>query len=91
MGNSPEKRYVDADKLMVSLNNLYPAIAMQYSSNQIESQINQLIQASLTNAFMSFKMQLVGAIDHAAVPYDKCMLCVQRDSCKPEHPLGDNR
>jgi hypothetical protein len=71
--------------------NIYPSISPSYSSGLVETQINTLISGALTNALLSFKMQLASAIDQAAMPYDKCMLCVKRDSCIPEHPLGDNR
>lgn len=84
-------RYVDVDKLKMALMNIYPAMPSNYSSSVLEGQINQLIGQGVFQALESFKQQIVGAIEQAGVPYDKCMLCVQRDSCIPEHPLGDNR
>lgn len=84
-------RYVDVDKLKIALMNIYPAMPNSYSSSLIETQVNQLIGQGLFQALESFKQQLITAVDQAAAPYDKCMLCVQRDSCIPEHPLGDNR
>lgn len=91
MGSSPQARYVDADKLRLALESLYPAASTGYSTSQVEQQINNLVHNAITMSLNSFKHQIIQAIDQASVPYDKCMLCVQRDSCIPEHPLGDNR
>jgi hypothetical protein len=86
MGNSNQARYVDADKLKMALYSLHPAVGASYSSGLLDQQVNQLILNALTNSFESFKHQLINAIDQASVPYDKCMLCVQRDSCIPPDP-----
>lgn len=84
-------RYIDAEKLKIALSTMYPAVGTSYSSGQVENQINMLISGALMNALESFKHQIINAIDQAATPYDKCLLCVQKDSCIPPHPLGDNR
>lgn len=91
MGSDDKARYVDAEKLKIEILGIYPGVPSNYSSSQIEQQINQLVGMAMVNAFESFKTQLAEAIYRASKPYDKCMLCVQRDACIPEHPLGDNR
>lgn len=91
MGSSNQAKYIDAEKLKMEVYGIYPGSSSNYSSSPIETQINQLVGAAVLNAFEGFKSQLAMAIDRAAVPYDQCMLCVKRDSCVPEHPLGENR
>lgn len=86
MGSSNQTRYVDADKLKLALSSFYPVSNTQYSSSLVETQINQLISMTMSSALESFKHQIIKAIDQASVPYDKCMLCVQRDSCIPPDP-----
>ena len=86
MGSSNQTRYVDSDKLIMALHNLHPAVATGYSSGLLDQQINQLILNAMVNSFTSFKHQMIEAISQASVPYDKCMLCVQRDSCIPPDP-----
>jgi hypothetical protein len=83
MGSANEKRYIDADLLTRSLDFMYPSIPTQYCSSQLEGQVNQLVHQALLGAFMSFKTQLRDMVEQAAVPYDKCMLCVQRDCQVP--------
>lgn len=91
MGSSPQAQYVDANRLKLALESLYPTASTGYSSSQVEQQINNLVHNAMITSLNMFKQQIIQAIDQASVPYDKCMLCVQRDSCIPEHPLGDNR
>jgi hypothetical protein len=84
-------RYVDADKLIDAIRGIYVNTGSHYSSGAVDSQINSMISHGITEAMQSLKMALACAIDNAAESYDKCMLCVQKDSCIPPHPLGDNR
>lgn len=91
MGSSNQARYVDADQLVDQLRNIYPLVSTSYSHGGTDQIINGLIQTALVNSLEGFKNQIIRAIEQSSVPYDKCMLCVQRDSCIPEHPLGDNR
>lgn len=91
MGNSDQKKYVDSDKLKMAILNMPIPCSSNYSNGNFEREINQMISSSLINSFTQLQSALVNAIDQAAVPYDKCMLCVQRDSCVPDHPLGENR
>lgn len=91
MGSSNQTRYVDANQLVDKLRSVYPVASTGYSSGMLDQQVNNLLQSALMNTLESFKSQLIQAIEQSSVPYDKCMLCVQRDSCIPEHPLGDNR
>lgn len=80
---SEKARYVNAEQLKIALRSTYPAIGTNYASGMLDQQVNQLIANSLLSAFETFKNQLINAIDQASEPYDKCMLCVQRDSCLP--------
>jgi len=84
-------RYVDVDALKQALVTMYVPVNLGYSNGPLESHVNQMVSQALINTLTSFKLQLAEAIEKAAKPYDKCMLCVQRDSCVPEHPLGENR
>lgn len=84
-------KYVDAEKLIASLRNIHINNGSSYSSSLLENHINQLIDNAIRVSLDTFKYQVIKAIEEASVPYDKCMLCVQRDSCIPDHPLGDNR
>ena len=86
MGSSNQARYVDSDKLIMALRNIYPATSTGYSSGMVDQQINNLIQQGMMGSLESFKHQIIAAIEQASVPYDKCMLCVQRDSCIPPDP-----
>lgn len=91
MGSDSKARYVDAERLISALRSFYPAVSTSYTSSMVEQQINNMIQMAVSGSLENFKHQLIAAIEQASVPYDKCMLCVQRDSCIPPHPLGDNR
>jgi hypothetical protein len=83
MGSANEKRYIDADLFARTIDSIYPAIPTLYCSSPLEQQVNQLVQQALLNGLMNFKSQIRDAIEQAAVPYDKCMLCVQRDCQVP--------
>jgi hypothetical protein len=89
MGSNNQTRYIDADKLKEALASMYADSGTKYTNGQIESQINQMISGAIMISLEAFKHQIIDAIDKASVPYDKCMLCVQRDSCIPQHPLGE--
>lgn len=91
MGSSNQARYVDAEQLVDQLRSIYPLVSTSYSHGGIDQAINGLIKTALVNSLEGFKNQIIQAIERSSVPYDKCMLCVQRDSCVPEHPLGDSR
>lgn len=86
MGSSNQTRYVDADKLTIALRGMFPATSSGYSSGMVDQQVNNLIQQAMMSSLESFKNQIITAIEQASVPYDKCMLCVQRDSCIPPDP-----
>jgi hypothetical protein len=91
MGNSYQTKYVDADKLAQAISRIYVSAGVGYSSGLLDQQINQLVSNAIQGSLEIFKHQILDAIAEASSPYDKCMLCVQRDSCIPEHPLGENR
>lgn len=86
-----EKRYVDADKLIEALRMMPIPSGSSYHNGALESQISQMINTCLSSSFIEFKEQLLRLVQGASSQYDKCMLCVQRDTCIPEHPLGENR
>lgn len=91
MGNNNQTRYIDADVLIHLLYNTMPNIAPTYSGDALGQAMDNKINTQVYQAFQSFISNLQAQIERSAVTYDKCMLCVQRDSCIPEHPLGDNR
>ena len=86
MGSANQTRYVDADKLIMALRTIYPATSTSYSSGMVDQQINNLIQQAMAGSLDNFKHQIIAAIEQSATTYDKCMLCVQRDSCIPPDP-----
>jgi len=88
---SKEGRYVDVDALKIALMGIYPTSNGSYANGIVEQQIANMINTTMLQSLDAFKHQLISAIEKAGKPYDKCMLCVQRDTCVPEHPLGDNR
>lgn len=86
MGSANQTRYVDADRLVAAIQRIYPAVGGNYSSGLIDQQVNQIVSSALSGSLEMFKQQIIGAIQEASQPYDKCMLCVQRDSCIPPDP-----
>jgi len=85
------KRYIDADKLVEALRVMSIPCGSGYYNGQLEPIISQMINTCMSAGFIEFRETLMRLVMEASEPYDKCLLCVQRDSCIPEHPLGDNR
>jgi hypothetical protein len=89
MANNAQGKYVDADLIAVAIHNMnthFTSYNNGYGSTNIDSQINGLINQAVNSALLQFKNNLASAIMMSARPYDKCMLCVQRDSCPPPDP-----
>lgn len=88
---SEKAKYVDADALKAALYSCLVHPSIPYSSDPIAQAVLQQVQPMIRDALTGMIHNIVQAVDRASKPYDKCMLCVQRDACIPEHPLGDNR
>jgi hypothetical protein len=92
MADSSKARYVDANTFIMAIQNCPTVVGNYgYSSDPLTQAINQTMSRAIMEALEQFKRNLSAAVYQASVPYDKCMLCVQKDACIPEHPLGDNR
>lgn len=80
---SEKTRYVDADLLAQAIRDMPFTYYHNSYSGQLDGAVNTLINQAVTGALYSFKEQLANTLAVAGKPYDKCLLCVQRDSCVP--------
>ena len=80
---SEKTRYIDADAMAQVLRDLPISYYHNSYSGQLDGAVNTLLNQAITGALYSFKEQLANAVATAGKPYDKCLLCVQRDSCIP--------
>jgi len=80
---SEKTRYIDANAVALAIDTINVGFYPSYSSGQLDSAVNMLVGQAVNGALMHFKEQLKQALLSASKPYDKCMLCVQRDGCVP--------
>jgi len=80
---SEKTRYIDASSLTSAIDRMNIGYHGNYASGQLDSAVNMLVGQAVNSALIHFKEQLKQAIMSASMPYDKCMLCVQRDGCVP--------
>lgn len=76
---SEKARFVDATALAMAVRTMPHSHSSSYSGGAVDTVVNQLISTAVMGAMIEFKMRLADAIEQAGQPYDKCMLCVQRD------------